>query len=293
MMRWLDRLAEGFWKQPPHYPIYVLGSGRSGTSVVRNALVETLGWQSFGEGHLLQLFHALRHATDRHLHATRRLGQQDGHMLGALEPEAFTRGLAQMLRTMNHDAFGTEHFIDKTPGIRALEAYDVIRAAYPRSRIVITKRRGLDVVASMAKKFPEVSFERHCELWVGSMTATHVAANELGEAALVLDQHGILTEPHATAGSLADFLKLGRTHRDKMAAHFANRRPQASQSAKALATPRGLDSMGWTDEQVAIFRRVCGDTMELYGYGLVNSYWGKDGEADLEELPIEPRRFER
>jgi hypothetical protein len=71
------------------------------------------------------------------------------------------------------------------------------------------------------------------------------------------------------------FLELDETERAALGTHLRDRTVERTVNFDA-DTP-DINETGWSSEQVAIFRDVCGATMRKFGYGFGRSYF--DGAA--------------
>ncbi len=127
---------------PPDRPIFVLGSPRSGTTVLFGLLARSTAVGSLpGEGHLLwNLFHPEGGA---------------GWDSQATPPEAIARGERRALSWMIRQVAGDRRYLDKTPRNSLQVPY--LAALFPDARFVVLLRDGRAVVSSLLNGWRDTS----------------------------------------------------------------------------------------------------------------------------------------
>jgi hypothetical protein len=156
-----------------------------------------------------------------------------------------------------------------------IPAIPILRRLWPDSVFIFCKRRAIENVASRLKKFPAHDFERHCAGWAKTMAAWRVVRPELPpEIYLEVDQQDLIRDTEAISTKIAELLKLDAEQLRALVKTFKSRRPQETAKGSAAQT-YSLESIGWSETQLATFRRYCGPEMEAYGYGSGSEYYVK------------------
>jgi hypothetical protein len=70
-----------------------------------------------------------------------------------LRTPSFKAAIIDYARAFYQNAHPDGSFVDKTPGAEAILGAILIREIFPRSRIILTRRTGIEVVQSVQKKF--------------------------------------------------------------------------------------------------------------------------------------------
>ncbi len=156
-----------------------------------------------------------------------------------------------------------------------LERYaDALRRLYPASKFIYIARSGIDVVQSRTKfpAFREQSFEAHCEFWVQAAKKFEYLTSY--PHTVCVRQEQLLSEPEAMFNRIYEVLNLKH---DDAPANYARTTLVHSQGDKATHT--GIDVKKsltertpghehWDENQRAIFRDICGNTMTALGYSM-------------------------
>ena len=248
-------------------PVFIVGSPRSGTTVLAGAL-RRAGYFGFNEGHLLNLLAPIGGLVERHFahHSLSDGGQLLSHIDRQVVIETLSRALAKVQSRFN----ARDPWFDKTPDVSMIHSSNMLARLWPGSTFVFAKRRAIENIVSRIKKFPDNSFEAHCASWSDTMAAWR-KVRDSGIRAIEIDQYDIARDPADTAAQLGAFLGLTDESVQLMASEMAEAHPQRSDegSTRRVLT---MDSCGWTEAEVAIFRNTCAGEMEAYGYTLDERY---------------------
>ncbi|WP_291841581.1 sulfotransferase [Maricaulis sp.] len=257
-------------------PIFVVGSGRSGTSILLNTIRKTTGLPGHGEGHFYPVVLMLNRAVNEYFARRKRQAENPNHMLHHVDAAKFRKAMMEPVRDMYQEFYGSTAFVDKTPGLDGITAIPLMQRGFPGMKVVFAKRRGIEVVRSAVKKFPHVDFEGHCQSWAKCMAAWRVSRARLQCDFVEIDQFEIAQNPEKVVRDLGVVLRLDDEQRAQMLGFFQNDRPQSSGDLNA--TPKSIDEVEWTAEEIATFREVCGEVMFEFGYSEGAEYFAAPTE---------------
>ena len=244
-------------------PVFVVGSPRSATSILVSAL-RIVGYEGFNEGNFLPLVNVLGRAVDRYLGVA---GQSSPNVLAAhVDPEFLKRRIEGVIKDMEDGLNLGNLWFDKSSNPDMIEAIPRLRLLWPNSVYIFAKRRAIENVISRVKKFPAHTFEQHCASWAMNMAAWRKVRAELPpDAYLEVDQYDLIRNAQGIARRMTDFLGLPPELSKKIVKTFKMHRPQQTSNGSAEQI-HSLDSLGWPDDQVAAFKRICSSEMEAFGY---------------------------
>lgn len=256
------------------YPAFIVGSPRSGTSILVHALLNA-GYHGFREGNFLTLISGVESLVERHFKAF--ANGNPNVLVNAVKKDRLKARLFDVFqRTMdkhNPDA----PWLDKTGNPEMIASIPELRRFWPDSVFIFAKRRGIENVLSRTVKFPSHRFEYHCADWARNMsTWRKIRAQLPADAFLEIDQQDLVRRPEDVAHALTRFLCLPSQNIDKMARVFRTHRPQQT-AADTTARVVSLDSSGWNDIQKATFVRLCKEEMDAFRYSLGPDYTASVG----------------
>ena len=257
-------------------PVFIVGSPRSGTSILIASLLRA-GYGGFLEGNFLPLIQIIERDVDRHFSVFYTPNER------VLTSRLDRAALKQRLSRVIVDAALAEQppgpWVDKTGGPEMIQSVPVIRGFLPGSRFIFAKRRAIENVVSRVIKFPALSFEYHCADWARTMAAWRaLRAAASGDDLMEVDQHAISIKPRETAEQLGTFLNLGPQGVSQITAAFTRQRPQQTEDGSADRV-LSLDTVGWSEQQRAIFHQHCDAEMAAEGYSTDGSYWRADAQT--------------
>ena len=250
-------------------PVFIVGSPRSGTSILTSALLRA-GYNGFYEGNYLSLIRVVERVVDRHFQTFR--APSPKVLTSQVDPAALKLALADVMIDAAERLHPEEPWLDKTGGPEMIEAIPVLRARFPHSRYVFAKRRAIENLVSRVIKFPHLSFEYHCGDWARTMAAWRALKQAAPWADLTeVDQREIATEPARVAARLCAFLDMPADAAARMERAFSQQRPQETEAGSSMRV-LSLASTGWSPEQISIFEKICTAEMEIEGYSTDDSY---------------------
>jgi hypothetical protein len=253
-------------------PVFIVGSPRSGTSALVKALVNG-GYRGYNEGNFLPLMRIIDRAVDNHFGV---FGKPNPNVLTAqIDRAKLKNGIEHIFKQLADGAHPYPLWFDKSGHAEMIPAIPILRRLWPDSVYVFCKRRAIENVASRLKKFPAQDFERHCAGWAKTMAAWRLIRPDLPpEIYLEVDQQDLIRDTEAISNKIATLLKLDAEQLRVLVKTFKSRRPQETAKGSATQTYT-LESIGWSESQLATFRRHCGPEMEAYGYGSGSEYYLK------------------
>lgn len=271
-------LARSFMDQP----LLVVGIGRSGTSVVKDALGQhsrVLACE--GEApHLAPLASMIDHleVADLRDYYRRSLRMPVDRFFDHLRTIAFEASMGPRtgLRRVLQEAvrgrkwvFGLRYWCVKAFPDEAQAA--ALEGLYPEARFIYVVRNGVEVVQSRTRfeAMRDRPFEEHCRSWAESVRT--YAYLEHRADALTLRHEDLVSDPDAEFSRIAGFLGLppepGPADFTKTTLVHPLDEPTETDVAVAMRLrERPPGHRSWTSEERATFTETCGDAMAKLGY---------------------------
>lgn len=249
------------------YPVFIVGSARSGTSVVAAVFHQALGIPGSREGHYFSQLAGIHRAVSRHYDSRREAQGKPGIVTLADIPFESVWGaiLADFKRLHDARIGGARIWFDKTPDFHMVQSIPFVREIYPEARFLFLKRRGFENVVSRRKKFPHLSFERQCTLWSKAMSAWAATRQRLPLGTwLEIDQRDVALAPGEVADAIATILQLPEHDREVIRRYLRDNRPQYTGGDESR--PLDFGSLDWSEGQKETFVAVCDEMMQLFGY---------------------------
>ena len=253
----------------PKSPVFIVGSPRSGTTILVRALA-AVGYHGYNEGNFLPLMNIIDRVVDNHFGI---YAKPNPNVLAAqVDPKVLKRRIENIFKELTDALNKGPLWFDKSGNAEMIQAIPVLRRLWPGSVYIFAKRRAIENVVSRVKKFPAHDFEHHCADWAKNMAAWRQVREELPAGVyLEVDQQDLIRNTEATAANISNFLELGEERLETLINIFQSRRPQETAQGSALRT-YSLESLGWSEAEVAIFKKHCDPEMKAYGYGSGSEY---------------------
>jgi hypothetical protein len=251
----------------PSSPLFILGSPRSGTTILANALRKA-GYSGFDEGHFLNLIMPIKNLIERHIKENR--AQEKGQLLANLDADQFLLEIFCVFKKSQALLNPAELWLDKTPDAAMIYAAPILAQLWPSAAFVFAKRRAIENLASRIKKFSSVPFKDHCTSWSESMAAWR-SVRDSGIQGIEVDQYDIAHDPEGVAGRLGAFLGLSQTSIKEIYEEMQNSQPQSTDERSTYRVLSIQDS-GWTPQQIEHFQTYCSEEMDAYGYTIDIQY---------------------
>lgn len=275
------------------YPVFVVGSARSGTSTVAHLLHEHFGYAGDAEGHVFDLMFRAMSAVGQHFND---LHSPGGAVLGAGVEWRGANAACRLGEWRLKSAVGRavagqvaslygQRWFDKTPGLESVHAVPYLAALFPNARFIFMIREPVGNVVSRLRKFPDVPFRDHCVEWAEVAVAWLRARHELDEGAYAeVFSHELDADPAGVCARIARLLS-DHPHPEAVRSKpFPATLPMIQRtSLRNPADAVSLDRTGWSEADKACFRSICGAPMSLFGFDESAGDGARD-DADL-ELP--------
>jgi len=249
----------------PDRPILIVGSPRSGTSVLLSAIRDGAGVPGFGEGHLLPLVHAMVQAVEMHYKRKAGVIGHEAHLITHVDASFWREALFETVRSVYGTLHDERRWVDKTGDGNMIRACPLLCEVWPEVRFVFARRRGIENVLSRLRKFPRLDLRTHAQHWAECMNAWRGVRNDLAGRCVEIDQRDIGTRPVEVAERLRGFLGFDVLAREKMITILSGQRPQQT-SNRPDETYIPLEKAGWTEQEQQSFLDVAGEAMRDFHY---------------------------
>ncbi len=248
--------------KPEPLKVFIVGSPRSGTSVLLRAMQTVFGLAARGESHVIpavaRAVFQLNAYYDRFADASADL------LIHQLPVARIEAPMFEAIRAFYREIYEDQGFADKTPSDEAVHGAALIRRIFPDARLIVTRRNGIEVVDSYRRKF-SAPFCDACKNWANMMQGLTLLRQECPDI-LEVDQFDIANAPSLTADRIA--FHLARPDLAAPLAAFLAGNREDRLSTHDWAHRLTLSDTDWTQEERGVFTMVCGEHMRLHGYDL-------------------------
>jgi len=251
------------------YPVFIVGSPRSGTSLLVDAMLSA-GYHGFREGNFLPLVTTLQTAIDHHFSIFAAGGRQT--LVGNIDKAVLSADMLRVIKSAVDPHVTQAPWFDKSGNPAMIMAIGAIRSLWPESVFIFAKRRGIENLVSRLKKFPNHNFEYHCKDWSRTMLEWRKVRDTLPPGTgIEIDQQDFVRDPSRVAAKLVNFLQLPADRTQRVLETLQRNRPQETESNSA-ARIYSLAKLDWSEPQKAAFMSNCLTEMQAYGYTLDETY---------------------
>jgi hypothetical protein len=264
------------------HPVFVVGSPRSGTSILVDGLLST-GYHGFREGMFLSIAHYFDQLIERQF----ALFSGDKNLISAIDKESLRNKIFACLKETTDQLNPAAPWFDKTGNPDMIHAIPILIKLWPDSVFIFAKRRAIENVLSRLKKFPQHNFEYHCSDWAKNMSAWRQMRVRMPASKFVeVDQYELIENAARVADRLRDLLCLNEGQTAEMLKTFRSNRPQQTEEGSAERV-HTIKSAGFTDAQIAVFLKHCKTEMDAFGYTFDETYRGGFREQGGRDASIE------
>lgn len=252
--------------------VYILGSTRSGTSALRNAVAGTR-YKGFGEGHLVPVLTEIIDTVRRN--GASGLGADvPGNGLSSLRGDDLIRALFAGYERYLADILKSEYIVDKTPTITPIRAAPDLATFHSDVKFIHCSRRHVDNVQSKLKKFPDKPLENYAREWTDCHDAwfkTREILKDRGLEFLEINFQEMVEDPSGTATRIGDYLELDEEEISYMETYLRSQRPQSDQN-RDLTKFLKFSELRWSDSDKRRFVAITSKVGAMLGYGLESYY---------------------
>jgi len=274
-----SRLSVSAYKDEAQFPVFVLGSPRSGTSAVAQSLISATSYAGYNEGQVLDLLTPLLQALRRFYEFKSDaipVTDRATMMVARIPEEHFASGISALFADVVRPLFPSGRWCDKTPTADMILAAPSLLRIWPNAKFIFLKRRALENLLSRIRKFRGASFEIQCADWAACMDAWRAVRGTLAGRALELDHHFLARHPDKSAEAIGVMLTLGPNEVEGLARMLSRHQPE--QTGASILDVAEASAINWGTDQWAIFERICGPTMAAYGYSHDKNYYTPGAE---------------
>ena len=251
-------------------PLFIVGSPRSGTSALVDALFAG-GYKGFREGNLLGLLKPLYDQIDEFF--CRPFAANERTLVGNARRDIIRRGVREIFKRELEELNDKTPWLDKTGNPETILVVPALIEMWPNCRIIFARRRAIENIQSRLKKFPEREFTYHCRDWARNMSAWRRVREGLDAWRYIeVDQRDMVVKPDAVAQAIASMLRLDEKARGKIEAKLRTARAQQT-APGTTERVTSVSETSWTPAEIAEFMKICGPEMEAYGYSADRAYW--------------------
>ena len=253
-------------------PIFVIGSARSGTSIITTAIRSGANISGCNEGHFLSLISFLMPEIESYYSKRESLMNKKGFMISHTNCNDVIEKVLEVFGNACDSFYENEVWIDKTPDMGMIKASPYLLRIWSEARFIHAKRRGIECINSRLKKFPQVPFKTHCAIWKTCMESWLEVRESLNNKYIEIDQREIALKPISIAHKIGNFLNFDDEQIEKVNNAFSTKRPEFT-GGKEEFKAKNIEEFSWSEQQIKTFRAICGSINKKMGYSETSSYY--------------------
>jgi hypothetical protein len=266
-------------------PIYIVGGSRSGTIVLLKAIgrhARILSAPSEDPfitdvGRMVYSLEFCSEVERQYYLDTLRISRAYIHNIlrrlaleSALGPQYGLKQLIRLALANKVNPLGKRYWCTKTfPGKKTAQG---LKRLYPEARFIWILRNGVNVVHSRCQfpAFRDLSFEEHCRHWANSIVRFSYLL-EFPDAVMV-HQEDLVDDPDRVFCRIFEAFSIDYDPGPTEYALTHHVHPLGDESTtkgidiKKTLSERPPAYRDWTQEQMRVFRDICGEAMQMTGY---------------------------
>lgn len=253
------------------FPIFIVGSPRSGTSILALAIQSTMKIPYYNEGHFLPLINYVVSAIDNYYESKSDSIEVKSRAISHINRDELIDEVQNLFFHKYNSLYQSNIWLDKTPGIEMIDSVPVIAKTWPNAKFIFAKRRGIENINSRMRKFPDKPFEMHCKIWSACMKSWLEVKSSVVNSSIEIEQRDIENNPKIVSKRICDFLNIGEDSMELIYDIFTSKRPESTSVSRSVDIE--LNNTGWTTEQIKIYRDYCSDISKKFGYSETVDYY--------------------
>lgn len=253
------------------FPIFIIGSPRSGTSILALAIRSAMKIPFYAEGHFVPVINYVVSAVDKYYESKSSSLEVERRAISHIKRDELIDEIQNLFYNLYNSLYQSNIWLDKTPGIEMINSVPIIAKTWPNAKFIFAKRRGIENINSRLRKFPNKPFESHCKMWSGCMKSWFEVRSSVVNSSIEIEQRDIEHNPKMVSKKIGDFLNIGEESVDLIYDIFTSKRPESTSVPSSIDI--ALNNTGWTAEQIKIYRDYCGDISKKYGYSETADYY--------------------
>jgi hypothetical protein len=247
-------------------PLFIIGYPRSGTSFTGRLLGLFTGYPDHGESHVSTLLQELHYQIDL-CRKRNRCELKGDELIASLDLQSLKQVNSDFFREFYLSQYGSEAFIDKTPGAVACHGWRVVKSIFPNASFIACTRSPVEVITSFRAKFGS-SQGNEIELdpihiargWASAMEGLQeLASSEYSNDLMVVSQLQLRAAPMDILIPLFDFIGISRDRLAEAMKICATSREDVLTDAINLNEYKKLCTLGLPLDQEQLFREICSE----------------------------------
>jgi hypothetical protein len=228
------------------------------------------GYPDHGESHVSTLLQEFHYQIDLS-HDFKR-----DELIASLDLESLKQANTNFFRNFYLSQYGSEAFIDKTPGAVACHGWKVVKSIFPNASFIACTRSPVEVVESFRAKFGtsqsnEYQFDpmHIARGWASAMEGLEELANsEYSKDLSVVSQLQLRATPEDALRPLFDFVGISRDRLPEAIEICSTSREDVLTDAIGLDQYKTLSALGLSSDQEQLFREICSEHCATWGISI-------------------------